>query len=108
MRYDSPSKCSPEEDFCLFFFFHISRLGAHYRSSTVGTEQDFTITKVISHENYKKPIGLAHDIAMLKLNKPAQINREVDLACLPASSDDLTEIDGKHCWVTGIVPFVTH
>jgi len=38
---------------------------------------------------------------MLKLHKPAQINEGVGQACLPASSGDVAEIDGKHCWVTG-------
>ena len=76
-------------------------MGAHYRSSSIGTEQDFKVERVISHESYKKPRGLAHDIAMLKLDKPAQINKAVGLACLPAQSADVTEIDGKHCWVTG-------
>ena len=84
------------------FVFLFQRMGAHYRSSTTGTEQDFRVDKIINHENYKRPRGLAHDIAMLKLDKPAQINEEVGLACLPAYSQDVTEIDDKACWVTGI------
>ena len=76
-------------------------MGAHYRSSTIGTEQDFGVERIISHESYKKPRGLAHDIAMLKLNKPAQINKAVGLACLPGHSGNVEEIDKKHCWVTG-------
>ena len=39
---------------------------------------------------------------MLKLNEPAQINKKVRLACLPAYSQVVTEIDDKACWVTGI------
>lgn len=42
---------------------------------------------------------MARDIAMLKLRKPAQINRAVNLACLPGSSGRVS--DGKMCWVTG-------
>ena len=53
------------------FVFLFQRMGAHYRSSTTGTEQDFRVDKIINHENYKRPRGLAHDIAMLKLDKPA-------------------------------------
>ena len=82
---------------CLFFFFF--RLGAHYRSGEVGTEQDLQIERIISHHNYKRPYGMAHDIALLKLRKPAQINRAVNLACLPGSSGEVS--DGKMCWVTG-------
>ena len=77
-------------------------MGAHYRSSTTNTEQDFTVERIISHESYKKPRGLAHDIAMLKLKTPAQITKNVGLACLPPYSQDVTEIDNKACWVTGI------
>ena len=77
-------------------------MGAHYRSSSTGNEQDFAVERIINHENYKRPRGLAHDIAMLKLNKPAQIKENVGLACLPAYSQDVTEIDNKACWVTGI------
>lgn len=75
------------------------RLGAHRRRGDVGTEQDFQITRMISHESYRKPYGIAHDIALLKLHKPAMINRNVGLACLPPSSGSVA--DGKHCWVSG-------
>ena len=75
------------------------RLGAHFRTSNVGTEQDMEVERIISHQSYKQPYGYAHDIAMLKLRKPAQINRAVNLACLPGSSGKVA--DGKNCWVTG-------
>ena len=77
-------------------------MGAHYRSSTTGTEQDFKVEKIINHKDYKKPRGMAHDIAMLKLDRPAQINETVGLACLPPYSQNVAEIDDKSCWVTGI------
>ncbi|XP_068716593.1 transmembrane protease serine 9-like isoform X3 [Montipora foliosa] len=77
------------------------RLGAHYRSSTTGTEQDFTVERIINHESYRKPRGLAHDIALLKLSKAAEMTKTVGLACLPDHSNSLQEIDGKNCWVTG-------
>ena len=90
---------------CLFFvFFWIWSLGAHYRSgNAAGTEQDFDVERIINHESYRRPIGLAHDISLLKLSKPAQLTRAVGMACLPESSNSLTEIDGKNCWVTGKV-----
>ncbi|XP_044179776.1 CUB and peptidase domain-containing protein 2-like [Acropora millepora] len=78
------------------------RLGAHYRSgNAAGTEQDFEVERIINHESYRYPIGLAHDISLLKLSKPAQLTRAVGMACLPEYSNSLTEIDGKNCWVTG-------
>merc|ERR1719348_74417 len=75
------------------------RLGAHRRTGEVGTEQDFSVVQVINHHSYKKPFGMANDISLLKLNRPAQTNRHVNLACLPSSSGNVQE--GKHCWVTG-------
>ena len=56
--------------------------------------------RIISHHSYKRPYGLAHDIALIKLRKPAKINNAVNLACLPGSRGTVS--DGKMCWVTGI------
>ena len=56
--------------------------------------------RITSHPSYRRPYGLAHDIALIKLQRPAQINRAVNLACLPESSGTVS--DGKMCWVTGI------
>ncbi|KAK2570101.1 CUB and peptidase domain-containing protein 1 [Acropora cervicornis] len=75
------------------------RLGAHYRTSNVGTEQDFDVERIVDHHSYKKPDGMANDISLLKLRKPAQLNRAVNLACLPGSSGSVAA--GKMCWVTG-------
>ena len=88
------------------FQFNVRRLGAHYRKGNVGTEQDFEIEKIISHSSYRSPFGMAHDIAMLKLKKPAQLNRAVNLACLPSSSGKVA--DGKRCWVTGTADLERH
>jgi len=76
-------------------------MGAHYRSSNVGTEQDFEVERIINHHSYKRPYGMAHDISLLKLRAPAKLNQAVNLACLPSQSSDLTSIDNKRCWVTG-------
>lgn len=43
---------------------------------------------------------MAHDTAMLKLDRPAQIKSKVNLACLPGSSGSVSE--GKRCWITGM------
>ena len=47
----------------LILFFLSERLGAHKRTDTVGTEQDFRVTKVIMHPFYYKPVGMSHDIS---------------------------------------------
>lgn len=54
------------------------------------------------HESYKKPFGMSHDIALLKLSTPAQLDSRVALACLPDKSVDLPIDDiSKKCWITG-------
>lgn len=55
----------------LFLF----RLGAHRRVSVVGTEQDIRVSKVIQHPQYHQPKRYSNDIALLKLERPAQLNR---------------------------------
>lgn len=57
------------------FFCFLWRLGAHKRKEVVGVEQDFTVTKIIIHPLYHKPIGMSHDIALLKLDRPAVLNK---------------------------------
>ena len=42
---------------------------------------------------------MANDISLLKLSSSAQLNKAVNLACLPKPSGSLA--DGKMCWVTG-------
>jgi len=75
------------------------RLGAHYRKGNVGTEQDISVSRIIVHNSYRRPYRYAHDIALLKLSKPAVLNKAVGLACMPASSGYVSV--GKRCWVTG-------
>ncbi|KAK3752189.1 hypothetical protein QZH41_007021, partial [Actinostola sp. cb2023] len=75
------------------------RLGAHRRVNTVGTEQDIKVVKVITHPSYHKPKRYSHDIALLKLAKPAMLNKNVHLVCLPENVPAPT--DGNKCWITG-------
>lgn len=67
------------------------------------TAQDFEIERIIMHYSYKKPYGLSHDIALLKLSSPAKLNSAVGIACLPDKSFDLPiDDESKTCWITGI------
>ncbi|XP_068743753.1 chymotrypsinogen A-like isoform X2 [Montipora capricornis] len=79
------------------------RMGAHYkRGNDPGVDQDFEIERIIMHKQYKKPFGMSHDIALLKLSTSAQLNKRVALACLPEKSVDLPIDDiSKKCWITG-------
>ncbi|KAK3739890.1 hypothetical protein QZH41_007733 [Actinostola sp. cb2023] len=51
------------------------RMGAHKRTSTVGTEQDFKVSKIIKHSSYQSPKSYSHDIALLKLERPALLDK---------------------------------
>ena len=54
---------------------YLYRLGADRRIANVGTEQDFNVAKIIKHPSYHSPIRFSNDIALLKLDKPAILNR---------------------------------
>jgi len=72
------------------------RLGA-YKINDIG--QEIEVEKIIMHEDYHTPVGLAHDIALLKLKTPAQLRSGVGLVCLPDSDNAL--VPGKTCYITG-------
>ena len=57
------------------------------------------VEKIIRHPRYEKPIGMAHDLTLLKLTKPALLNNYVHPACLPESVSDPP--DGTKCYITG-------
>ena len=73
------------------------------RVSSVGTEQDFQVEKIISHSSYHSPLRYSHDIAMLKLKKQAALNNAVGLVCVPDDNTPTMPIDNanKKCWITG-------
>ncbi|KAL9985912.1 hypothetical protein ACROYT_G008366 [Oculina patagonica] len=80
------------------------RMGAHKRAVPKESHaQDFGVEIIITHESYKKPFGVSHDIALVKLDKPAILNRYVGVACLPDGSTPSLPIDdlSKKCWITG-------
>ena len=81
------------------------RLGAHYRTDSyghVGTEQDIDVAEIFTHENYHSPMRYGHDIALLRLSKPAKLGKGVGLVCMPDSNLPLPLDDlNKKCWITG-------
>ena len=55
------------------------RMGAHYRKesdagATSSNEQKFKVIEIIMHEQYD-PRTMNHDVALLKLERPAYLNR---------------------------------
>ena len=77
-------------------------MGAHYRvSGTVGTGQDIDVAQIINHESYHTPLRYSHDIALLKLARPAKLQTGIGLACLSDSSLPLPIDDpNTKCWGT--------
>ena len=55
------------------------RLGAHYRKesdagATSSNEQKFKVSQIIMHQNYDSNT-MHNDVALLKLEKPANLDR---------------------------------
>lgn len=71
-------------------------------TGSAGTEQVIDVAQIISHTSYQSPVRYAHDIALLKLAKPAVLGKGVGLVCLSKPSNILP-VDNlsKKCWITG-------
>ena len=78
-------------------------MGAHYRlSSSIGTEQDFDVIKIILHDNYHSPNRYSNDIALLRLSRPAKLGKGVGLVCFSDPNFQLPfDNSDKPCWITG-------
>jgi len=79
----------------------VVRMGAHYREesdagATSSNEQKFKVLQIIMHGNYDSNT-MHNDVAVLKLDRPAHLDRYVDLACFPTSDP----IPGESCAITG-------
>ena len=77
------------------------RLGAHYRQGEKSqTKQDFDVAEIILHPKYD--IHESHDIALVKLTRPALFTYAVRPVCLPDKNTRLPfDNPGRNCWVTG-------
>ncbi|XP_066924852.1 transmembrane protease serine 13-like [Clytia hemisphaerica] len=63
-------------------------------------EQRFRVEKVWAHPKYYKTnYDYDHDIAVIKLSKPATLNRAVGVACLPSQYEKVS-LDSK-CYISG-------
>lgn len=58
------------------------RAGEFNSVSVDGTEQDIKVVKVITHPSYHNPVLYSNDIALLKLETPATLNRSVVLGII--------------------------
>ncbi|KAL9965673.1 hypothetical protein ACROYT_G029510 [Oculina patagonica] len=79
-------------------------LGAHYRNNKidkVGTEQDIEVATIIPHKMYNE-LTNSHDIALIKLLRPAELGVGVGLVCLPDIAHELPfDNDNETCRITG-------
>ena len=55
----------------------IFRAGAHHRTNTDANVQDIKVSKVITHPSYHQPTTYSNDIALLKLEQSAALNKLV-------------------------------
>jgi len=75
------------------------KLGEHVRSTEESSEQLFNVSKIIGHENYTVGGQFFNDVALIKLSRPAKLNKFVNLVCLPAKGEEQKE--GTICHTSG-------
>ncbi|KAK3755006.1 hypothetical protein QZH41_001976 [Actinostola sp. cb2023] len=81
----------------------VIKLGAHYRvTGSTGKEQNIPVAQIFVHPSYHKPMRYSNDIAVLKLARPAVLNKAVSTVCLPDDKFPLPYDDlNKKCYITG-------
>ncbi|OPJ87184.1 chymotrypsin-like elastase family member 1 [Patagioenas fasciata monilis] len=74
--------------------------GDHNLYKSEGSEQVFSLSKIIVHPNWNtNNVAAGYDIALLRLASSATLNSSVQLAVLPESGSILP--DGNTCYITG-------
>ena len=82
---------------CSWYF---SFKGAHSRT---GDGQVFSVSHVIKHPSFSMQ-HLRHDVAVLKLARPATLGGKINTICLPSHGSRVSQ--GAQCYVTGKI-FIT-
>ncbi|XP_028406523.1 chymotrypsin-like protease CTRL-1 [Dendronephthya gigantea] len=75
------------------------RLGDFDRLRHEGREQTFDVEKIVSHPEHDQPVSRNNDLALVKLKRPARLNKWVGSVCLPSKADYLHK--DLHCYATG-------
>jgi len=74
-------------------------LGENNLGYNEGNEQIISPARIIMHERYKQGgYWYNNDVALIKLSRPAQLNKYVNLVCLPKRGDDQ---QGNTCHISG-------
>ena len=87
--------------FCLFVYLLLLFFltGEHNRTKDEGKEQYFDVSQLYLNKHFQTYSGYGHDIALIRLSRPAILNRYVSLACLPRQNERVAT--GKLCYLTG-------
>ena len=83
--------------YLLLFLFFLT--GEHDRTKDEGKEQYFDVSQLYLNKHFQTYSGYGHDIALIRLSRPAILNRYVSLACLPRQNERVAT--GKLCYLTG-------
>jgi len=73
-------------------------VGQHDKYANEGTEQIFSASKIIVHENYGNG-NMRYDIALIKLNGKVQFNDYARTACMPSHNENF--VGETNCIVSG-------
>lgn len=76
--------------------------GAHRRT---GDGQVFEVSRVIRHRSFSMQY-LRHDVAVLKLARPATLGGKINTICLPSHGSRVSQ--GTKCYVTGEIVIIMH
>lgn len=74
-------------------------LGDLNREETEGSEQEFSVKRVVVHPKYNFPIAINNDIALLQLTRSANKTSFVNTVCLPDESEVVPV--GTKCYISG-------
>ena len=76
--------------------FHI--LGGHKRTGDTSVQEEFKVKALYKHSGFTMQ-NLKHDVAVLQLERKAQLSDKVNTICLPDQDADLN----SRCYITGMV-----
>ena len=71
-------------------------LGAHDKKND---GEVYDVSKVEMHEDYNSWTGMKHDVAVVKLSRPAKLGKKISTICLPSQGSRVKI--GTECYVTG-------
>ena len=75
-------------------------IGAHRRKGATDVQQELKVKTLIVHKDFNTR-SLRNDIALLELDRPAQLSEKVTTVCLPDKAPDLN----ANCYMTGAIFF---